>query len=248
MKPIRYIWSELKYTVRRRWNPVHWVPATILCLRFPFLYPRNRFSGRHYTNWKIRDRMYEAQRKTYDFVGEIGNKENPYHRVVASRKWLVIMKFYDYLELFLGVFHMIPYYTELIGMDAGWRKAFGIQMCKEIKRALLDAGGRKMLHAYRITDIKEKYGSLRWYDTGAPEEVEKIIAKYEYISQRTCIVCGKPADYVTRGWVEPYCKDHLPEKIDPDDPEQVVKFYTEENPWYGAYKIKFDKKEEENVE
>ena len=29
------------------------IKSTILCIRFPFLYPRNRFTDLHYNNWKI---------------------------------------------------------------------------------------------------------------------------------------------------------------------------------------------------
>lgn len=34
-------------------NLLKYITSSILCLRFPFLYPRNRFTGRHYTNWKL---------------------------------------------------------------------------------------------------------------------------------------------------------------------------------------------------
>ena len=238
MRPLSFIWSDFKYKVRRCWNPVNWVPATILCLRFPFLYPRNRFTDRHYTNWKLRDLRNKHIEKAYDYVGEFGNKENPYRRVVKSRKEIWIIKFYELLEDLLGIFHIIPYYTELDAMPTGWRKAFGIQMCKELKRALIQDGGRKLLRAYRITQIKEKYGALCWYDGGGTEEINKIIEKYEYISARTCIECGRTADYITNGWIEPYCKKHLPERYDPEDPEQVTQFYTEDNPWYGYHKVK----------
>ena len=59
-------------------------------------------------------------------------------------------------------------------MPEGWRKIFGIQMCKEIKRALLE-DGRKKLYKYRITQIKEKFGSLRWYDSCGNEETDGLI-------------------------------------------------------------------------
>ena len=26
-----------------------------MCLRYPFLYPRNRFTGLHYNNWKLKN-------------------------------------------------------------------------------------------------------------------------------------------------------------------------------------------------
>lgn len=231
------LWYKFKYNVKYRWNPVRWVPASILCIRFPFLYPRNRFSGKHYTNWKLRGKMKKAHEKGYTMVGEFGNPENPAKIEKVSRWWAFVEKFYLFLEGLIGIFHIIPCYTELDAMDKGWRKVFGIQICQELKRALLQDGGRKLLRAYRITQIKEKYGMLCWYDAGGTEETNKIIAKYEYISWHTCIECGRTADYITRGWIEPYCKEHLPEGYDPEDPEQVNKFYTKENTWYGHYRL-----------
>lgn len=38
-----------------------------------------------------------------------------------------------------------------------------------------------------------------------------VIQKYEEISRRTCIRCGKPATMITTGWISPYCDDCVPE-------------------------------------
>ena len=97
-------------------------------------------------------------------------------------------------------------------MPNGWRKAFGIQMCKEIKQALIKAGGKKALYKYRITQIKEKYGELCWYDEYSCIDVRKIIHKYEYISARTCIHCGDLATGYTpfEYWKSPYCDNCKP--------------------------------------
>lgn len=56
-------------------------------------------------------------------------------------------------------------YTELDDLVDGWRMAFGEDICQEIKEELVKYNA---LDSYRITQIKEKFGSLRWYDTGTP--------------------------------------------------------------------------------
>lgn len=133
---------------------------------------------------------------------------------------------------------IIPKYTELDDMPTGWRNKFGIQMCKEIKQSLLKAGGRKALRAYRITQIKEKFGGLRWYDNhGTKEILDTIIPKYEQLSYETCISCGKPAKYVSKGWVSPYCEDCAKYK------NQYVPI-TEDNAWDKAYTAYWPKTEE----
>lgn len=94
-------------------------------------------------------------------------------------------------------------YTELDAMPDGWRKAFGEQMCEEIREELVRVD---YLDKYRIAQIKEKYGFLRWYDFGGTEKMNReIIPKYARLSERTCIVCGEPATKISTGWISPYC-------------------------------------------
>ena len=97
-------------------------------------------------------------------------------------------------------------FTELDSMPEGWRKSFGFDMCKEIKEELLKYN---YLDNYRITQIKEKYGSLRWYDNGYPRDskIGSIIEKYERLSEEICINCGNPAKYYTKGWISFICED-----------------------------------------
>lgn len=93
-------------------------------------------------------------------------------------------------------------FTGLDDLPDGWRIAFGEQLCKELKAELEHSG---CLDQYHILQIKEKYGSLRWYDHGNTAAGHEIVRKYEEISERTCICCGKPATRITTGWISPYC-------------------------------------------
>lgn len=54
-------------------------------------------------------------------------------------------------------------FTELDDMPVGWRKRFGKQICKDIKDLFIISGHKDYLEVYRIEQIKEKYGQLRWY-------------------------------------------------------------------------------------
>lgn len=255
--------------------------STILCIRFPFLYPRNRFTGNHYDNWKIVEfhnkwwkhtedsfilHITDDKKKPLVGYGEFDgnlytlrvkndclevcnehykpwlsipisnygkgkvirtgweNKKTPYLVVedwednpdanhfigVIHAKWLQrYIKFLDWINDYpLQLLHCIPSHTELDAMDTGWRKAFGIQMCKEIRAALLSHGW-SYLFKYRITQIKEKFGELRWYDEFSTQDVQDIINKYEDISRHTCIVCGKPATKISKGWICPFCDEHI---------------------------------------
>ena len=266
------------------------ISASILCLRFPFLYPRNRFDGEYHcrllSNWTYRLRL--KARQSFIITGKV-NKADDYFSHNANffdyhvkldeatkqifirtrtteirfdysklvwgdnkfeilgikaiftiaglpmiqvqvkpidenddgnygfahyREEIVINRWYEFWYKVIGWFDtkvldkilFLPSYTELDAMESGWRKAFGIQMCKEIKAELKK---HKFLYKYRIVQIKEKWGYLHWYDGGTPKDskIYDIIRKYEQISAKTCGVCGKPATKISKGWIYPYCDD-----------------------------------------
>lgn len=309
---------------------------TYLCIKYPFLYPRNRFTGKHYNNWKINDikKKLNNTKKifiTIDFINNSkfniikDNIENNVENSVITDKFTFdnkeIMLFYnkdtklvnilvtndttiineytidlhEYLndninnvddvyfyiktnnnivkenrntysllivcndnstdenvpvfkfitvetdkyvniklkvlniiENIIGIFHCIPTYTELDALDKGWRTKFGNDICKEIKHSLIYTyisklsnnysvydyikayiKGIKLLYDYRITQIKEKWGQLEWYDSYTTDDIQNIINKYQDISYNTCIVCGKKAVYRTNGYILPYCENHI---------------------------------------
>ena len=100
-------------------------------------------------------------------------------------------------------------YNELWALEKGWAKAFGYELLCELKDALVEAN---YLDKYRITQIKEKYGGLRWYDFGAPEKAFDILRKYESLSYKTCFICGEPATHETYGWINYVCEKCLNER------------------------------------
>lgn len=95
-------------------------------------------------------------------------------------------------------------YTKLDGMPKGWCNAFGEKMCDELAGVLKRCG---KLDEYTIIEIKEKWGELRWYDSGGTSETDKIIEKYEEMSKTICVSCGKPATKISKGWINPWCND-----------------------------------------
>lgn len=99
-------------------------------------------------------------------------------------------------------------YNELYALEDGWAKAFGYEMICEIRDTLKEAN---YLDKYRITQIKEKYGTLRWYDFGAPETTFNVILKYCKLSGEICVRCGKPATHETYGWINYVCEKCLNE-------------------------------------
>lgn len=312
--------------------------STILCIKYPFLYRRNRFTGRHYTNWAIRDKIQQLRKKyllhfsmlikseqdystqilnqkednkwevgkSFEYKGYIIHifKDGEYAEIIAKHKGKTVKKYrfkinsvleshnlsykdveglffrtcnvtnfvgeriyhtqilfviknseeaqknhfnlqflnfpikngtifkikaLEFLEKIIAPFHFLPSSTELNDLEDGWRIKFGEDICKEIRNSLLLTyvknekptnifdkikcyrKGIKHLFSYRIEQIKEKFGGLRWYAYGDTKDTLEIIRKYEDISEHTCIVCGKGATYRSTGWICPYCEEHKPE-------------------------------------
>lgn len=192
-----------------------------MCIKYPFLYPRNRFTGLHYNNWKIIewkknfyqkyhlvdiDKLhpevtYETYKGSYFYVKQTGNVIDYWINWWSKPLYKCVTFFHDCI---LQILHCIPTYNEWDAVEPGWNKAFGKQYLKELKQQLIKD---KMLYSFRITQIKEKWGRFHLYCMNASKDVYKIIDKYENLSWYYCIHCGKPAKYISKGWIRPYCED-----------------------------------------
>lgn len=100
----------------------------------------------------------------------------------------------------------------------GWTDTFIPKMKQELADVL---GGA--VDDFIVFQIKEKYGAMRMYWSWADRDyddseskhlinlatkIDAVIRKYEAISEKTCVVCGKPATKMTTGWVIPVCDEH----------------------------------------
>lgn len=109
-------------------------------------------------------------------------------------------------------------YTMYDEIPVGWRKAFGKDLLRDIKKA--GKTSRKRLHKHLSwremlywEQIKEKYGELCLY-ASATEEIRYVLDKYEILSSFYCINCGKKAKYCTKGWIEYLCEDCFNDYLD----------------------------------
>lgn len=131
-------------------------------------------------------------------------------RIAENRKLITEYPFLNPWNFFAGEpISNDGKYTELDLMPKGWRTAFGIQLCQDLKEALIEDND---LETWHIVQMKEKYGMLRIEDNGTKigSRVPDILRKYEQLSERICIECGKPATKITLGWISPYCDKCCP--------------------------------------
>ena len=92
-----------------------------------------------------------------------------------------------------------PYFFET---GAGW---YGL--IKNLIIELLEVGWDKEVH-----QVKEKYGTLRFYTGGATDKMYEIIREYERASAVTCEVCGEVGQIRPGGWVATLCDTHYEQR------------------------------------
>jgi hypothetical protein len=61
---------------------------------------------------------------------------------------------------------------------------------------------------YRASQIKEKYGTLRFYLSGGTDAMWKIIEEAERKSAKICETCGRPGKLRGKGWLWTACAKH----------------------------------------
>lgn len=116
-------------------------------------------------------------------------------------------------------------YSYVVGeydLPEGWFELF-LQMCEDIREPLEKSD---CLDKFRFLQVKEKYGSMRLYASGATEEVRSVLQKYEFLSEQVCCVCGKPATLETDGYTCPYCDACVMESGESVDSAVPIKIRT----------------------
>ena len=61
---------------------------------------------------------------------------------------------------------------------------------------------------FRVEQVKEKYGTLRFYTNWGTDRIYELIQDAENKSAVTCEVCGKPGKLRGTGWLSTTCEEH----------------------------------------
>lgn len=64
-----------------------------------------------------------------------------------------------------------------------------------------------------ISQVKEKFGGLRFYIHNSTDRIDNYIDFAETMSTYTCEMCGKPGRIRPSGWVKTLCDDHEDERL-----------------------------------
>jgi len=59
-----------------------------------------------------------------------------------------------------------------------------------------------------LDQVKEKFGTLRFYYTGGDDYIDGMVTMAESMSGVTCEECGNPGKRIGGGWVRTLCEEH----------------------------------------
>jgi hypothetical protein len=59
-----------------------------------------------------------------------------------------------------------------------------------------------------LDQVKEKFGTLRFYYTGGDDEIRGMVRMAESMSGVICEECGSPGTQTQGGWIKTACDSH----------------------------------------
>ena len=87
----------------------------------------------------------------------------------------------------------------------GWFNILN-SLCAAIQSHIDHSNGK--VSQVEATQIKEKFGDLRFYYVGGDEVISNYVSFAEIMSTKTCEECGKIGKTLGSGWIRTLCKEH----------------------------------------
>jgi hypothetical protein len=83
------------------------------------------------------------------------------------------------------------------------------ELCSNIQ-GYIDANSRpdRPIPQVVVDQVKEKFGTLRFYYTGGDDLISGMTWFAESMSGRVCETCGAPGQRQPGGWIKTACKEH----------------------------------------
>jgi hypothetical protein len=112
-----------------------------------------------------------------------------------------------------------PYTTYGIECGDGWYDLLDV-LCRNIqgyidyKEKQLKTDEAKEALQLIATQVKEKFGTLRFYRSGGDDYIDGLVHMAEAMSGKICENCGDKATYQTKGWIKNICNAcHIKSKL-----------------------------------
>jgi hypothetical protein len=110
----------------------------------------------------------------------------------------------DFPTLFKGTKH--------IGCDVGWCPIIN-SLCDVIEFHVQNMP-IEIQHEFYVAQVKEKFGSLRFYMNQEDSFITGAIAVAEQMTLHTCEVCGQPGKLQHLNWRKTLCEAHYQWALD----------------------------------
>lgn len=81
------------------------------------------------------------------------------------------------------------------------------RLCSEIQWHL-DKNAKPHTEQFVAVQVKEKFGTLRFYGSGGDNKIHNMIWFAESFSGKLCEECGSPAKVRSGGWIRTLCDKH----------------------------------------
>lgn len=82
---------------------------------------------------------------------------------------------------------------------------------KEVEKAIANPNFRKVpekIDQVVVDQVKEKFGTLRFYYTGGDDTIDGMVQMAESMSACVCEECGNPGTQTRGGWIRTLCDQH----------------------------------------
>lgn len=100
-------------------------------------------------------------------------------------------------------------YCTPMACGPGWHDLIK-EGCLAIEKEI-STWGPEMRNGFAVTQIKEKFGTLRFYTSFSTDKIDWIIDDMEQASARTCEDCGELGTWRRGGWCRTLCDKHAKE-------------------------------------
>ena len=100
------------------------------------------------------------------------------------------------------------------GFDCGdgWFNIIN-QLCQNIQHHIDWKNKEKEVVAQVVvSQVKEKYGTLRFYYSGGDDTIDGMVSMAESMSGVTCETCGDVGTSTNEGWIKVLCETHHKER------------------------------------
>ena len=107
--------------------------------------------------------------------------------------------------------------NKYIEFNEGWKDLI-LEASLSIENIIVNKFPKDLIEEIYATQVKEKFGGLRFYMTYYDDDIDAIIKKAETKSTSTCEVCGNLASRkVNGGWIQTLCRTHGEKDEEPEE-------------------------------